>query len=201
MSLHYDTNCPLVMVECPLSAVGACSSHCSGKTSHANMRGHVSAATDVDLVLSLASQVRDLTQENSKRKQQQQAELFSSREEDFCQYSTICANKRRRPLDSNATYSRGSVFYGRYPKAWHSEHHGDCREVCREEIIVLLKTRRPNATDDWRDKLPHMASRLSDALYHEASSLREYLDSGTLKVRLQRMALSMGGGDAGRVQH
>jgi hypothetical protein len=26
-----------------------------------------------------------------------------------------------------------------------------------EEIIKLLKTRRPNASEDWHEKLPHMA--------------------------------------------
>eukprot|EP00598_Pedospumella_elongata_P008379 CAMPEP_0185012788 /NCGR_PEP_ID=MMETSP1098-20130426/98477_1 /TAXON_ID=89044 /ORGANISM="Spumella elongata, Strain CCAP 955/1" /LENGTH=2117 /DNA_ID=CAMNT_0027541853 /DNA_START=291 /DNA_END=6644 /DNA_ORIENTATION=+ len=78
-------------------------------------------------------------------------------------------------------------------KPWHSSEHAGIRNSMVEEIIKLLKTRRPNATEDWHEKLPHMARRLEDALYHEANDLAEYSDNSSLKQRLQQLALSMGG--------
>ena len=62
-----------------------------------------------------------------------------------------------------------------------------------DNIIALLKTRRPNATEDWYDKLPHMAKRLEDALYHQAPTFEDYSDRESLKSRLQQLAVSMGG--------
>lgn len=60
------------------------------------------------------------------------------------------------------------------------------------QIIELLKLRRPNATQDWQQKLPQMAKRLEEALYSEANSFQEYADKSTLKGRLQQLASSMG---------
>jgi hypothetical protein len=60
-------------------------------------------------------------------------------------------------------------------------------------IIALLQQRRPNATQDWHEKLPHMARRLESELYLQAESLTEYSDPSTLKTRLQQLALTMGG--------
>lgn len=60
-------------------------------------------------------------------------------------------------------------------------------------IVQLLQQRRPNANQDWHQKLPQMAKRLEDALYNNANSYEEYNDIQTLKGRLQQLALSMGG--------
>ena len=76
-------------------------------------------------------------------------------------------------------------------KAWHSHEHSQARTQMVEEIIKLLKNRRPNATDDWHEKLPHMAKRLEDALYHDANTFDDYSDKESLKVRLQQLAMSM----------
>lgn len=78
------------------------------------------------------------------------------------------------------------------PKGWHSAEHVSVRESMAEEIVKLLKSRKPNAGENWHDKLPHMAKRLEDALYFDASSYEEYADKGSLKHRLQQLALSMG---------
>ena len=87
-----------------------------------------------------------------------------------------------------------STFPGRsaVPKPWHSSDHSSLRESVAEEIVKILKSRKPNANDNWHDKLPHMARRLEDALYGEAATLDEYADRNTLKQRLQQLALSMG---------
>jgi E1A/CREB-binding protein len=87
-----------------------------------------------------------------------------------------------------------SSFPGRSsgPKNWHSADHSQLRDTVAEEIVKILKSRKPNANDNWHDKLPHMARRLEDALYFEAATLDEYADRNTLKQRLQQLALSMG---------
>lgn len=86
------------------------------------------------------------------------------------------------------------AFPGRstLPKGWHSADHATVRESMADEIVKLLKSRKPNAGENWHDKLPHMAKRLEDALYFDASSYDEYSDKNTLKQRLQQLALSMG---------
>jgi hypothetical protein len=87
-----------------------------------------------------------------------------------------------------------NAFPGRsmIARNWHSTDHSQLRESVAEEIVKILKSRKPNANDNWHDKLPHMARRLEDALYYEASTLEEYADRSTLKHRLQQLALSMG---------
>eukprot|EP01034_Spumella_vulgaris_P021671 gene21671-27712_t len=99
------------------------------------------------------------------------------------------------PSSSSTSFVGGNKFP---PKSWHTAEHGPARAAMVDEIIKLLKTRRPNATDDWHEKLPHMAKRLEDALYHEAPILDEYSDHSTLKVRLQQLALSMGGNNSSK---
>eukprot|EP00595_Chromulina_sp_UTEXLB2642_P000207 CAMPEP_0196761116 /NCGR_PEP_ID=MMETSP1095-20130614/243_1 /TAXON_ID=96789 ORGANISM="Chromulina nebulosa, Strain UTEXLB2642" /NCGR_SAMPLE_ID=MMETSP1095 /ASSEMBLY_ACC=CAM_ASM_000446 /LENGTH=1717 /DNA_ID=CAMNT_0042110239 /DNA_START=347 /DNA_END=5501 /DNA_ORIENTATION=- len=83
-------------------------------------------------------------------------------------------------------------------RQWHSPDHTQTRNSMVERIISLLKQRRPNATEDWHEKLPHMAKRLEEALYGQAEQLNEYADHATLKTRLQQLALSMGGKQAVR---
>jgi len=78
-------------------------------------------------------------------------------------------------------------------KAWHGPEHNPLRNNMVDNIIALLKTRRPNATEDWHEKLPHMAKRLEDALYHQASTFEDYSDSESLKDRLKQLAVLMGG--------
>ena len=52
------------------------------------------------------------------------------------------------------------------------------------KIVNLLQQRRPNAPDEWHQKLPQMAKRLEEALYNNANSLEEYNETATLKARL-----------------
>jgi peptide subunit release factor 1 (eRF1) len=80
-------------------------------------------------------------------------------------------------------------------KQWHtfSSDHSTVKMAMVKKIIELLKTRRPNATEDWHHKLPHMARRLEDALYHDANSYEEYADFDSLLNRLQKLALAMSG--------
>ena len=77
-------------------------------------------------------------------------------------------------------------------KSWHTQEDASTRNSMIERIVGLLQQRRPNATSDWQEKLPHMAKRLENELYQQAESVAEYSDPLTLKNRLQLLALSMG---------
>jgi E1A/CREB-binding protein len=91
----------------------------------------------------------------------------------------------------------GGLTRSQQPKMWHHADHQAERLSISENIVNLLKSRRPNAAENWTEKLPQMAKKLEDALYHEADSFEEYRDRGTLKTRLQRLAIQMGNGRQG----
>jgi len=69
---------------------------------------------------------------------------------------------------------------------WHSPEHISTRNKMVEDIISLLKTRRPNATNEFYEKLPYMAKRLEDALYQAASTFEVYSNNETLKNRVKQ---------------
>ena len=83
-------------------------------------------------------------------------------------------------------------------KPWHTQEDAVTRNSMIERIVGLLQQRRPNATSDWQEKLPHMAKRLENELYQQAESVAEYSDPTTLKNRLQLLALSMGNKQAAK---
>jgi len=56
------------------------------------------------------------------------------------------------------------------------------------QIVHLLRQRKPNAPQDWLNKLPQMAKRLEESLYRSAASFAAYNDGNTLKQRLQHLA-------------
>mmetsp|Transcript_19886 Transcript_19886/g.47390 ORF Transcript_19886/g.47390 Transcript_19886/m.47390 type:complete len:261 (+) Transcript_19886:606-1388(+) len=60
------------------------------------------------------------------------------------------------------------------------------------KIVHLLQQRKPNAPPEWLKKLPQMAKRLEESLYRSAKSFAEYNDAGTLKMRLQQLAVNIG---------
>lgn len=66
------------------------------------------------------------------------------------------------------------------------------RTTTIQEIINLLRLRRPNAGPDWERKVPLMAKKLEEALYAKASSFEEYADHTTLRQRLQILAMELG---------
>ena len=55
-------------------------------------------------------------------------------------------------------------------------------------IMELLQKRKPDAPQEWRQKIPEMARRLEDSLYRSAKSREYYNDNQTLKQRLQYVA-------------
>lgn len=58
--------------------------------------------------------------------------------------------------------------------------------------VQLLRQRKPNAPQEWLDKLPAMAKRLEESLYRSAPSFDAYNDINTLKQRLQQLAMNIG---------
>jgi hypothetical protein len=76
--------------------------------------------------------------------------------------------------------------------SWQSELDLPQRRKMITKIVSLLQQRKPNAPNDWVEKLPEIARRLEDSLYRTASSAEEYDNFNTLKHRLQQLALSMG---------
>ena len=75
--------------------------------------------------------------------------------------------------------------------SWRSVSDLPQRHTMITKIVNLLQQRKPNAPA-WVGKLPEIARRLEDSLYHTASSAEAYGNFGTLKHRLQQLALSMG---------
>ena len=57
--------------------------------------------------------------------------------------------------------------------------------------MQLLQARKPNAPQDWLNKLPQMAKRLEETLYRTAPTFIAYNDANTLKQRLQQLAMRM----------
>lgn len=55
----------------------------------------------------------------------------------------------------------------------------------------MLQARKPNAPQEWLNKLPQMAKRLEETLYRQAATFAEYSDANTLKSRLQQLAMRM----------
>ena len=58
--------------------------------------------------------------------------------------------------------------------------------------VQLLRQRKPNAPQEWLNKLPQMAKRLEESLYRSAPSFEAYNDISTLKQRLQQLAMNIG---------
>eukprot|EP00924_Labyrinthula_sp_SR-Ha-C_P003237 augustus_masked-scaffold_15-processed-gene-3.40-mRNA-1 protein AED:0.01 eAED:0.02 QI:0/-1/0/1/-1/1/1/0/1759 len=58
-------------------------------------------------------------------------------------------------------------------------------------IISLLKQRKPDARQDWINKLPEMAKKLEDKLYMYSRTQGAYQDTSTLTHRLQRIAMEI----------
>ena len=96
---------------------------------------------------------------------------------------------QQQPLPANAPPpGQGPVpFGGTRPvqsKQWHGLRDAGERDLMINKIVNLLQQRRPNAPDEWHQKLPQMAKRLEEALYNNANSLEEYNETATLKARL-----------------
>eukprot|EP00554_Chaetoceros_debilis_P004040 CAMPEP_0194085526 /NCGR_PEP_ID=MMETSP0149-20130528/17743_1 /TAXON_ID=122233 /ORGANISM="Chaetoceros debilis, Strain MM31A-1" /LENGTH=1623 /DNA_ID=CAMNT_0038768423 /DNA_START=348 /DNA_END=5219 /DNA_ORIENTATION=+ len=74
---------------------------------------------------------------------------------------------------------------------WQSEGDIVDRRKMIAKIVQLLQARKPNAPQDWLNKLPQMAKRLEETLYRTAPTFAAYNDANTLKQRLQQLAMRM----------
>jgi E1A/CREB-binding protein len=124
-----------------------------------------------------------------------QAQYMYQSNPQITQQSANAVQYQQPPTVQQPQQPQQLSFGGKYiPKPWHTDDP-DMKAV-RENmcgiIVQLLQQRRPDASADWREKLPQMSKRLEDALYHAANSMEEYNDEKTLKTRLQQLALQMG---------
>jgi hypothetical protein len=101
-------------------------------------------------------------------------------------------HQQHQQLQRASTSTSGSGNNRTYvPQQWHRpEDDTTTRDTVVQQIIGLLQARRPTATSDWSYKLPHVAKRLENELYHAAETLEEYTDTQTLKNRLQQLAVT-----------
>ncbi|KAL9183138.1 hypothetical protein ACHAXT_004925 [Thalassiosira profunda] len=75
---------------------------------------------------------------------------------------------------------------------WQSDKDVEDRRKMIAKIVQLLRQRKPNAPQEWLNKLPQMAKRLEESLYRSAPSFVAYNDISTLKQRLQQLAMNIG---------
>ncbi|OQR88642.1 histone acetyltransferase [Thraustotheca clavata] len=73
---------------------------------------------------------------------------------------------------------------------WQSPNDNPIRREVITRIVHFLQSQKPNAPPDWMRRLPQMAKKLEESLYRNASSKQEYMDTSTLKQRLQVVARS-----------
>jgi len=78
-----------------------------------------------------------------------------------------------------------------YNGGWQSDSYMADRQKMIKKIVDLLKARKPNAPQDWLNKLPQMAKRLEDTLFKTAPNFESYNSPDTLKQRLQQLAMKM----------
>lgn len=87
---------------------------------------------------------------------------------------------------------RQDMFAGPRVQPWHNASaDAEIRARIKNEIINLLRDRRPDGGQAWEEKLPRMAERLELTLYGHAKTREEYADTQKLKQRLQELAQSM----------
>lgn len=66
------------------------------------------------------------------------------------------------------------------------------RNAVHKEIVRILRTKRPNSTENWYKSCPNLAPRLEAMLYKHARSLEEYSDLSTVTERVLQF-VSLGG--------
>ena len=78
-------------------------------------------------------------------------------------------------------------------RAWHSSKHALQRRETINYICKLLKSRKPDASVFFLQKIPAMALRLEKYLYSQADSFEMYIDRSTIKQRLIALASAFAG--------
>lgn len=96
-------------------------------------------------------------------------------------------------FSDNQDGSRGQRPFldGNFAGGWQSNADLPDRKRIIISIVKLVERMRPDASK-MSQKLPLMAKRLEEYLYRAASTKEEYMDSSTLKKRLQKIAHGLG---------
>jgi len=139
-------------------------------------------------------------QQPQQPQQQQQQQLLQQQQQQLQQQQV--EYQRRQQLQQHQMQQIQQVCPQQMPQVQHQQHMphqglvggwqsaSDMAERRKmiNEIVALLRQRKPNAPQDWLKKLPQMAKRLEESLYRSASSFHAYTDGTTLKQRLQQLA-------------
>jgi len=142
------------------------------------------------------------SQQNTQQQQQQLAQQQLAHQQRANQQQQQYAQQQKSSNNgsnnggSTANSTKKTGRWSGQPMAarpWHTAEHAPQRSEMNRRIVTLLQQRRPDATQEWSQKLPQMAKRLEEALYSEAQTFEMYYNFNTLKNRLQQLALSMSG--------
>ena len=107
--------------------------------------------------------------------------------------STTDAPPEQPPISAPPPPPAAPPQYPSHPQlTWQSDNDVPHRRQMTLTIIRLLEQRKPEATEEWKARLPSMAKTLEDKLYKTASCFDVYADEKTLKRRLQLLALAPG---------
>lgn len=85
----------------------------------------------------------------------------------------------------------GRIGIDRYRYLPHNSTIWEIRNAIIDEIMRLLRENRPNASQEWLNKIEKMAFRLDEGLYIMFPNFDEYSNMTTLRLRLQQLALSV----------
>ena len=99
---------------------------------------------------------------------------------------------QRQQYQQHQQQQRSRMSHQGLNGGWQSDRDVNERRKMIAKIVQLLQQRKPNAPQEWLNKLPQMAKRLEESLYRSAPSFEAYKDVNTLKQRLQQLAMNIG---------
>lgn len=77
-----------------------------------------------------------------------------------------------------------------HPQDWHSFSDGPVRRMMRTRILTLMRSNTPCSDLQALTRLPVVARRLEESLYNSSGSRGEYATPGSMKRRLQSIAVA-----------
>jgi len=98
-------------------------------------------------------------------------------------------NMRDTGGDSAKSLKSTKMATGEFPAWYDPSTHFDHRRRISARILDHLHRRRPNAPQEWVNRLPQIACKLETLLLRVALSLTQYEDTTTLTKRLEGMAV------------
>mmetsp|Transcript_8972 Transcript_8972/g.21339 ORF Transcript_8972/g.21339 Transcript_8972/m.21339 type:complete len:109 (-) Transcript_8972:102-428(-) len=76
----------------------------------------------------------------------------------------------------------------RYVREWHSNSDLTARRLLCAAIMRELRRRKPNASEEVKQRFPKVTKRMEHFFYFQASSKEQYSNLSTLAFRMERFA-------------